>query len=123
MARLATVKLDGSPHVVPITFALAGNLIYTMIDHKPKSKPNLQRLQNIRANPHVAVLVDQYDTSWSDLWWVRVDGLATIVDGGEIHQVAAANLGAKYQQYRDHPPAGPAIVITIAAVRSWRWPR
>ncbi len=123
VARLATVRSDGSPHLVPITFALSENRIYTMIDHKPKTTINPQRLDNIRANPRVSVLVDQYDSSWADLWWVRVDGSAKIVDRGGMHEIAAAKLTEKYEQYRDHPPAGPAIVISIDNVRSWRWSR
>ena len=31
VARLATVRPDGSPHVVPVCFALAGDAIYTAV--------------------------------------------------------------------------------------------
>ena len=44
VARLATVRPDGSPHVVPVCFAVSGDTIYTAVDHKPKSTTELARL-------------------------------------------------------------------------------
>ena len=77
VARLATVRADGSPHVVPFCFAIGeGDVLYTAVDAKPKSTLELKRLDNVRANPHVSVLVDHYDEEWTQLWWVRVDGPA-----------------------------------------------
>ena len=51
VARLATVDPDGRPHVVPICFALEGDVLYTAVDEKPKRTRALQRLRNIEANP------------------------------------------------------------------------
>lgn len=118
VARLATVRGDGAPHVVPITFAMVGEWIVTAVDHKPKSTRRLRRLANIAADPRVAVIVDHYEDDWSALFWVRVDGTATIVDGGSEFEDGVAALGAKYAQYRAQPPAGPAIVITPS---DWSW--
>ena len=75
VARLATVTPDGSPHVVPIVFAVDGDTIYTAVDGKPKRSRQLQRLANIAAHPRVTVLADRYDEDWSQLWWVRADGV------------------------------------------------
>jgi len=36
VARLATVGADGRPHVVPVCFALDGDMLYTAVDEKPK---------------------------------------------------------------------------------------
>ena len=47
VARLATVGADGSPHLVPIVFALAGEVIHTAVDAKPKRHRALRRLANI----------------------------------------------------------------------------
>src|ERR1019366_5972159 len=76
VARLATVTSAGRPHIVPVTFAVAGDYIYTAVDAKPKATANLQRLRNIRANPQVAVLADHYDDDWTALWWARAAGRA-----------------------------------------------
>ena len=80
MARLATAGGDGQPHLVPVTFAMDGDLIYTAVDYKPKKSVNLRRLRNIRENPRVALLADYYDEDWDLLWWVRIDGWASVVD-------------------------------------------
>ena len=79
VARLATVGQTGRPHLVPVTFALDGDLIFTVVDAKPKTTTDLRRLRNIGAEPRVAVLADHYEDDWDGLWWARADGLATIL--------------------------------------------
>ena len=76
VARLATVDAGGGPHVVPITFAVDGDVIWSAVDDKPKRSRELKRLANIRSNPAVSVLADHYDDDWTRLWWVRADGTA-----------------------------------------------
>ena len=81
MARLATIGTGGRPHLVPVTFALDGDRIYTVVDAKPKTTANLRRLRNIAADPRVTVLADHYEDDWDRLWWVRADGIAAILAG------------------------------------------
>jgi PPOX class probable F420-dependent enzyme len=117
VARLATVAPDGRPHVVPIVFAVAGDVIVTAVDDvKPKRTRSLARLVNIAAEPRVSLLADHYDEDWSRLWWVRADGVATVVDGDTD---AVALLGARYGQYRDQPPPGPVIRIQVECWTGW----
>ncbi len=116
VARLATVRPDGHPHVVPITFAVDGERVVTAIDHKPKTTSSLQRLRNIRANPVASVLVDHYDDDWSRLWWVRADGVARVRDASPE---ALAALTAKYPQYAATPPPGPFLEITVRRWSAW----
>lgn len=118
VARLATVRPDATPHVVPITFAHDGRSIVTAIDAKPKTTTSLQRLRNIRANPAVSVLIDDYDDDWDRLWWARADGAARVEDAESIPG-ALELLAAKYPQYRRSRPRGPAIVITIDRWTAW----
>ena len=106
VARLATVRPDGHPHVVPITFALQGDIIVTVIDHKPKTTTNLQRLKNIDAHPFASVVFDRYDEEWSSLWWVGADGNARIVTEGQEHGQAIGWLVAKYPQYQSQSAPG-----------------
>jgi PPOX class probable F420-dependent enzyme len=121
VARLATVRPDGAPHLVPITFAIAKETLVHAVDFKPKRRPNLQRLENLRANPAVSILVDEYTDDWSALWWVRVDGTAEIVEDGPRFRDAIEALVAKYPQYRDNVPEGPVIVVRPAGWRAWRF--
>jgi PPOX class probable F420-dependent enzyme len=119
VARLATVTEAGRPHLVPVTFAVDGDRIYVAVDAKPKSTRNLRRLRNIRANPQVAVLADRYDDDWAALWWVRADGRAVILDDPRQMTGPVALLAGRYPQYRELPPAGPVIEITVERWTGW----
>jgi PPOX class probable F420-dependent enzyme len=120
VARLATVRPDGSPHLVPVCFALAGETIYTAVDHKPKSTADLARLRHIASDPRVALLADRYEDDWSRLWWVRVDGDATVVSSPHERERALAALAAAYPQYADRPPEGPVIAVLPRRYSGWR---
>ena len=121
VARLATVTPDGRPHVVPIVFAVDDETVYTAVDGKPKSTARLQRLANIAANPRVSILVDRYADDWSQLWWVRADGVATVWFEGSECERGLESLRSKYNQYRDIALDGPVIAV---AVDNWSsWPR
>ena len=120
VARLATVDAEGRPHLVPICFALEGETLYSAVDEKPKRSKRLKRLENIRRRPEVTVLVDHYEEDWSRLWWVRLDGTATVLDEGPEREQALALLRAKYEQYRTEPPTGAVIAVRIEAWRGWR---
>ena len=119
VARLATVRPDGHPHVVPVTFALVGDAVVTAIDQKPKTTTSLQRLRNVEAHPVASVLVDHYDDDWSRLWWARGDGAARVVAEGPERAEAVDRLVEKYERYRRSPPRGPVIWVTVSRWVSW----
>lgn len=127
VARLAGVRPEGRPHLVPVTFALWDDTVVTAVDHKPKRTHELQRLANIRAHPAVCLLADAYDEDWGELWWVRADGTARIEDppghppgaAPRLHPAVAA-LRAKYPQYARTPPDGPVILVTVERWQGWR---
>jgi PPOX class probable F420-dependent enzyme len=119
VARLATVGPDDRPHLVPICFVLDGDVLYSAVDRKPKRSPNLKRIENVRANPQVTVLVDQYDDDWTQLWWVRLDGRARVLVEGQERDRALALLVAKYPQYSAETPEGPVLAIDIERRRRW----
>ncbi len=118
VARLATVSARLRPHLVPIVFVVAGDVVYTSVDAKPKTTTALRRLDNIAANPAVAVLADRYGDDWSQLWWARADGTARIADGAEA-QAAIGRLVARYPQYERQPPPGPVIAVDVARWSGW----
>jgi PPOX class probable F420-dependent enzyme len=119
VARLATAGADGQPHLVPVTFAADGDLIYIAVDHKPKTTVNLRRLRNIRENPRVAVLADHYAQDWDTLWWVRADGRASVASAEDAVRRPIDLLAARYEQYRGHRPDGPVIVIQVQRWTGW----
>jgi PPOX class probable F420-dependent enzyme len=121
VARLATAGADGQPHLVPVTFAVDGDRIYTAVDHKPKTTANLRRLRNIGENPRAALLADHYAEDWEQLWWVRVDGRARVLGEGAVGERPQDLLAEKYQQYRQRRPAGPVIEIEAERWTGWAW--
>jgi PPOX class probable F420-dependent enzyme len=123
VASLGTTRESGSPHVVPITFAVETESVYSMVDRKPKTTTALQRLTNIAAHPAASLLVDHYEDDWTRLWWVRVDGTATVSDDVATLTTARTLLQSKYPQYRDQPPDGPVISVAITGVTWWEWAR
>ncbi|MHB1595799.1 MAG: TIGR03668 family PPOX class F420-dependent oxidoreductase [Streptosporangiaceae bacterium] len=119
VARLATMNPGGSPHIVPVTFAVDGDRIYVAVDSKPKSTRDLARLRNIRADPRVAILADHYEADWAALWWARADGEARVVTGQAEMAGPIALLARRYPQYRAAPPAGPVIAVTVLRWSGW----
>lgn len=119
VARLATVDVDGCPHVVPIVFVIQGETLYTGVDAKPKRSRRLRRIENARARPDVTVLVDHYEDDWSRLWWVRLDGRARVLDAGAEAELALGLLIEKYEQYRREGPDLPVLAVDIRAWRVW----
>jgi PPOX class probable F420-dependent enzyme len=119
VARLGTVRPDGRPHLVPVCFALDGDVVVSVVDDKPKRSTRLRRFDNVRANPAVSLLVDHYNDDWTQLWWVRVDGTARVLEAGTEHAHAIDLLVAKYAQYRALRPAGSVLVIAVEAWRVW----
>lgn len=119
VGRLATVTAQGAPHLVPVVFALVGDVAYSAVDGKPKTTMALQRLANITATGRASLLVDDYSEDWSGLWWVRFDGSAQVLaaDSSEVG-VAVDALTVKYPQYVIQPPTGPVIAVWLTR---WRW--
>lgn len=120
VARLATVDAEHRPHLVPIVFAVHGDSLVSAVDRKPKRDVRLRRLDNIRGNAAVSVLVDDYSDDWEQLWWARADGRARIVTAEDDEAAAAlAALTARYVQYAELPPPGPVVIVTVTRWSGW----
>jgi PPOX class probable F420-dependent enzyme len=119
VARLGTVAPDGTPHLVPVVFALRDEVVYTAVDAKPKTTQRLRRLANIERHPQVSLLVDHYADDWTQLWWVRIDGIAAIHHDGDALHAGHDLLRAKYAQYQSVPLNGPVIAVAIQRWSSW----
>ena|ERR1700733_6638736 len=120
VARLATADRHGEPHLVPCTFVIdeAGR-IASGVDNKPKNSMELRRLRNIRENPRVSLLADEYADDWTRLWWARADGNAVIEHGGPEHDAHWRQLTARYPQYDGQALDGPVILVTVASWSGW----
>src|SRR6476661_91977 len=90
VARLSTVDLECKPHLVPVVFAYDNDhdFYFIPIDEKTKrSRPeNLKRVKNIKENPNVALLIDEYNEDWTKLYFILIQGKASIVGGKKLEQ-------------------------------------
>ncbi|MBA2390720.1 MAG: TIGR03668 family PPOX class F420-dependent oxidoreductase [Geodermatophilaceae bacterium] len=117
VARLSTIRPDGTPRLVPITFAVVDGLLGSAVETvKPKASTRLARLADVRRDARVGVLVDHYDEDWARLWWVRIDGTAAIV---QDHPALVTALRAKYESYRSESISGPFLVLTPLRWTGW----
>jgi PPOX class probable F420-dependent enzyme len=120
VARLSTVSAVGEPHLVPITFVLIDEVIYTAVDTKPKRTMTLRRITNIQETSRACVLADHYADDWTTLWWVRADADGSVLEaGGDEAGKAIEALLAKYPQYAADPPPGPVIRLRVRRWTGW----
>jgi PPOX class probable F420-dependent enzyme len=119
VARLATAAGDGVIRMVPICFAVLDGTLVSAVDHKPKRTGQLRRLDDITATGTATVLIDHYAEDWTQLWWVRVRGAASVLSEGEWGS-ALAVLAEKYEQYRAITPRGPVYRVAMDELRWWR---
>ena len=124
VGRLGTADGSGEPFVVPCCYAWDGEALYSAIDAKPKrvAAQNLRRVRNIRENPRVSVVIDEYDEDWSRLRGVLIQGHAEILTEGAEFERGANLLLAKYPQYRRMGLAtdtGTMVKITPGRISHW----
>ena len=122
IGHLATADAKGQPHVIPVCYVFDGEVIYSVLDSKPKSTPlrQLRRVRNILANPRVSLVVDHYEEDWSRLQYLLVLGDAGLLETGEEWARAIAMLREKYPQYQAMDlDQSPVIKITPAKFVPW----
>jgi PPOX class probable F420-dependent enzyme len=130
-ATLATIDPEGMPRLVPICFVLAAApdergraLVVSPLDEKPKRVRDplaLARVRDLLSRPRVRLLVDRWDEDWSRLGWLRLDGVASLVEPGAAgHGAALVALRRKYPQYvRQRLETRPLVRIALEGASSW----
>ena len=114
VGHLGLLDGDGRPRVLPVTYALADDALWSAIDWKRKESEEPARVRWLRERPEAALTVDAYDDDWSRLAWVQVLGTVSVLDTSDAEAGLAA-LVAKYEQYADRPPAGPVLRLAPGA--------
>lgn len=115
LCRLATVSKDGSPHVVPVNYLLHGEFIYIFTDYGTK------KLSNIRRDPRVAVLIDEYRPNKA----VLALGRAEVLHAGEEYREVYEKFYRKFSWVRASPwreGEAPLLKVRINRVISWGLP-
>lgn len=121
VARLGLLDSRENPRVLPVTFALAEGRIWSAVDDKPKQAQgeDLARVRFLRRNPRAALLADRYSDDWTQLAWVQVLGNIHITPVA-LAPTGLAGLIAKYEPYRETPPAGPLLALDPERCLFWR---
>ncbi len=79
LASRASSASDGRPHQVPIVFAQSRGRLWSPVDGKSKQGGELVRVRNLRAHPQVSLLLDDYSSDWTQLWWIRIEVRAEVL--------------------------------------------
>jgi PPOX class probable F420-dependent enzyme len=129
IARLATVDSECKPHLIPVVFVFGNDCYYIPIDGKTKqSMPEkLKRAKNIQQNSNVALLIDEYNEDWTKLYFIMIQGKASIIGGKELEQnelllleKAHKLLSDKYLQYQKIDIGEYVIMIIPQKVMTWK---
>jgi nitroimidazol reductase NimA-like FMN-containing flavoprotein (pyridoxamine 5'-phosphate oxidase superfamily) len=114
---VATAGKDGLPHVVPVCHVLADGKVYFGTEH------DSQKARNLRANPHLAVLVDLYSEDWKFLRGAMVQGTVRLIQRGAEFRKIRTLLYKKYPQYPDEAALKESddiiVEVTPGRVSSW----
>ena len=130
VARLATVDSECKPHLVPVVFVFDNGCYFIPIDEKTKrSKPEkLKRAKNIQQNPNVVLLIDEYSEDWTKLYFIMIQGKASIITGKRLEKQNELLLLErvhnllynKYHQYQKIGIGEYVIMIIPQKVITWK---
>ena len=120
VGHLGLIDGEGRPRVLPVTYAIHEQAVWSAVDNKPKSsKGELARVRWLRERPSAALTVDRYREDWSQLRWVQLLGTVSILDGPPSGAVLEA-LTRRYPPYREEPPPGPLLKLLPQRALCWR---
>ena len=129
VARLATVDSECKPHLIPVVFVFDNYSYFIPIDEKTKrSRPEkLKRAKNIQQNSNVTLLIDDYNENWRKLYFIMIQGKASIIGGKQLEQnelllleKAHKLLFDKYLQYQKIGIGQYVIMIIPQKVITWK---
>jgi nitroimidazol reductase NimA-like FMN-containing flavoprotein (pyridoxamine 5'-phosphate oxidase superfamily) len=92
VCRIATVRADGEPHVIPVCPVFDGDTLFLDLGPKSTSAKALEH------DARIAVLIDEYDDDWTKLRKVILKCRVRRVTGAEQER-AWELIRAKYPQY------------------------
>ena len=117
VCRVATAGADDNPHVVPVCHVLAGEKIYF------GSGNDGRKVENLRANPRIALTIDLYSEEWSHLRGVTVQGTATLIERGPRFKQARARLYQKYPQYSEDAAlaTSDSVIVEVTPKHVFTW--
>lgn len=117
VVRVATADARGVPHVVPVCPVVADGRLYF------GSGDDAKKVANLRANPRVTLVADDYVEAWDGLRGVMLAGTARLHARGPRFRRARRLLYAKFPQYeRDAAlDEGDSVVVEVTPTRVFAW--
>lgn len=117
VVRVATADRAGVPHVVPVCAVVAEGRLYFA------SGADARKIRNLRDNPQVTLVGDDYTETWSGLRGVMVVGPARLIARGPGFRRARRLLYAKYPQYAREAALeeGDAVVVELTPRHVFAW--
>jgi PPOX class probable F420-dependent enzyme len=98
--KLATVRADARPHVVPIWFELDGDTVVFTTWHATVKATNMRR------DPHVSMCVDQEVPPFA---FVLIEGTAELIDDAGALRHWATRIAARYMGAGLKPTASATV--------------
>ena len=116
VVRVATVDPEGIAHNVPVCPVVDKESIYFA------SERNARKVRNIKTNPHMALVFDEYTEAWDYLRGVMIQGTARIVKAAEFRRLRK-QIYAKYPQYESKAAIGErdSVIIELKPERKFSW--
>ncbi len=112
LCRFATVSEDGKPHVVPVIYAMDGGKVVVAIDYGTK------KLKNLRKNPNVALVVDEYHPNHA----VMIEGRCEVFERGREYRRLLRLLFDRFEFYRRDPwGEGECPIISVTPEKAFAW--
>lgn len=115
IAKIATLKKDGSPHITPAWYEWDGKHLYVV------TKPHAQVVENVKSNRRVYVLIDK--SEWPYMR-VNFEGEAQIVDiewAEMLRRLTLRYMGEQALKYHEERLKYPSVVIKITPKRISTW--
>jgi PPOX class probable F420-dependent enzyme len=112
LCRMATASKDGRPHVVPVVYAVDGEDIIIAVDYHTK------KLKNLRENPKVALVVDEYRPNGG----LMVEGDCEIFERGKEYLRLLQVLFDRFTFYRREPwGEGESPILKVRPTKAVMW--
>ena len=119
VARLGYLDGEDRPRVLPVTFAVTGDTVWSAVDDKPKRRAEPARVEYLRRRSAASLLVDEYDDDWERLAWVQLLGRVEVVAAAAAPEAMEA-LARRYKQYAASAPPGPLLRLAVERALHWR---
>jgi nitroimidazol reductase NimA-like FMN-containing flavoprotein (pyridoxamine 5'-phosphate oxidase superfamily) len=116
VARVATSDAKGRVHCVPVCPLLNRDKLYF------GTEADAKKVKNIKTNPNVTLVFDEYTEDWAHLRGIMIQGKARIVGAREFRSLRR-KIYAKYLQFKSEAPLGEkdSSIIEVNPEKKFSW--